>query len=96
MQFVYLDDVAKLAFEKNPIVREQYPTLEIFIQHLRAWGERTFELGYCSSTMGVHVATHRDVSTKTSRPMKNGEPIAVYTLTLDFINEYWKRNPRFR
>ena len=96
MQYLEVEAVAKLAFEKNPIVREQYPTIEIFIEHLKAWGRRTHELGYCSSTMGVHVATHRDVSTKSSRPMKNGEVIAVYTLTLDFVNEYWKRNPRFR
>lgn len=96
MHFVDLDAVAEYSFQRNPIIVTQYPTLEVWKQHLRAWGQRVTELGYSSSTMGVHVDAHREVGMKSSRPMKNGEWNVIYSLTMDFINEYWKRNPRFR
>jgi hypothetical protein len=95
MQFLEVEQISVYAWQRNPIIQENFATPAHFAVHLVAWGTNGTKIGYCSSTYGVHVAHYRDVNSKTSRPMKDGEWICVYTLTLDFVNEYWKRNPRF-
>ena len=96
MQFVHLDEVAEYVYAKNPIARYQHPNIDSYKRELRGAAESVAKLGgYCTFSYGAAIAVHRDVNLRTSRPMKDGEWIAVYSIGIECIKEYWKQNPKF-
>jgi thymidine kinase len=96
MQYLHLDEVAEIVYAKNPIARYQHATIDSYKRELKGIADSVTKLGgYCTFCYGAAIAVHRDVNGKSGRVMRDGEWIAVYSIGIEFMQEYWKQNPKF-